>query len=79
MLSLSMINKQYEEVLLLKTTHAIKFLKLSHLLTYMRKKYFVPPIENEKWETENRKVIALYRKIIISRNSYKSQKLMAYS
>lgn len=45
----------------------IKATKLANLMTDMERLYSIPMLKNEEWERENRKVIALYRKISRSR------------
>lgn len=42
--------------------------KYADLMTEMEQEYKIPMLRNEAWEQENRKVIALYRKISMSRN-----------
>lgn len=57
--------KRYEAIMFDSDTNKDK--KLSDLMTEMEKEYQIPMIRKAEWEKENRKVIALYRKISMSR------------
>lgn len=41
--------------------------KLAALMTDMERQYKIPSLRNEAWEKVNKRVIALYRKISLSR------------
>jgi hypothetical protein len=64
---LSDINKRYEEIMLSNDSQQVKTTKLSNLMTEMEGVFSIPMLRNDEWESENRKVIALYRKISKSR------------
>jgi hypothetical protein len=66
-MTLSDINKRYEEIMFSNDTQQVKTTKLSSLMTEMEGLFSIPMLRNDKWERENRKVIALYRKISKSR------------
>lgn len=66
-MKLSDINKKYELIMESNNSPDIKATKLAGLMTDMERFYSIPMLKNEEWERENRKVIALYRKISRSR------------
>lgn len=41
---------------------------IAELMSEMEKAFRIPMIRNQEWEQENRKVIALYRKLSMSRS-----------
>lgn len=61
------INKRYEEIMFSNDSQQIKTTKLSRLMTEMEELFSIPMLRDDEWESENRKVIALYRKISKSR------------
>ncbi|PAM94518.1 hypothetical protein B4N84_12240 [Flavobacterium sp. IR1] len=67
-MSLTKLNKRYEELLKENLSEPIRTKKLSDLMTEMEGIYKIPMLRNEAWERDNRKVIALYRKISMSRD-----------
>lgn len=42
--------------------------RLASLMEEMERDYKIPSLRNEAWESQNQAVIALYRKISMSRN-----------
>lgn len=66
-MKLSEANKKYEVIMKANEPQHIKNRKLSRLMTDMEKAFTIPALRNKEWESENRKVIALYRKIARSR------------
>lgn len=66
-MTLSEINREYEMIMNSNEPQHIKTMKLSSLMTDMEGFFSIPMLKNEEWENENRKVIALYRKISRSR------------
>lgn len=65
--TLTDINKQYEDIMFSKDSQQVKTTKLSSLMTEMEGLFSIPMLRDDEWERENRKVIALYRKISKSR------------
>jgi hypothetical protein len=67
MKTVAQINKEYEEII-----HLVKEPMKSHLLAAlmdeMENEYKNPMIRSEAWEIRNKAVIALYRKISMSRD-----------
>jgi len=61
-------NNEYENILHSELTEDSKALKYSHLMTEMEQVYKIPIIKDKLWEKENKAVIAMYRKISMSRN-----------
>jgi len=68
MRTLSQINQAYEEIILGNTREPFRSRKLADLMDEMEREYKVPAKRNEAWENKNRAVIALYRKISMSRD-----------
>jgi len=68
MKSLKDFHTKYEAIHQSNLTDDQKGRKYADLMTEMEQVYKIPMIRNEAWEQENRKVIALYRKISMSRN-----------
>ncbi|HDR8412850.1 hypothetical protein M3568_18435 [Priestia flexa] len=67
MRTLSQINQEYEEIIHRVTKEPFKSRKLADLMDEMEWTYKVPILRNESWEGQNRSIIALYRKISLSR------------
>lgn len=65
--TLTEINAEYEDILHSSISDYSKSVKFARLMTEMEHDYHVPLLRNEAWEQENKKVIALYRKISMSR------------
>jgi hypothetical protein len=65
--TLSDINKRYEDIMFSNDSQQVKTTKLSNLMTEMEELFSIPMLRDDEWESENRKVIALYRKISKSR------------
>ena len=66
-MDLKEINNRYEEIIHSDRPEDIKTNQLSMLMTYMEGEFSIPMLRNPEWESNNRKVIALYRKISMSR------------
>lgn len=60
-------HKRYEQILETIPAGEGQDIALSELLTELERVYKIPYTRNEAWEAENRKTIALYRKISMSR------------
>lgn len=66
MKTLPQINVAYEEIMQLsepKKSHL-----LADLMSEMERDYKIPMVRSEAWEKENRVIIAMYRKLSISRD-----------
>ncbi|MBG9728002.1 hypothetical protein ABD87_00150 [Lysinibacillus sphaericus] len=66
-MELKKINQEYENIIHSGLASYVKDKKLSELMTVMEKKYSIPLLKNQEWENQNRKIIAMYRKISESR------------
>lgn len=66
-MDLKTINQDYEKILQSKTSNYDKAVQFGRLMSIMEKEFSVPLLKNQEWENQNRKVIALYRKISRSR------------
>ena len=68
-MNLKRYNDRYEEIL-----HAAEISTenreqlLAQLMTDLEKEYAIPMIRNTEWESNNKSLIALYRKISLSRS-----------
>jgi hypothetical protein len=62
-------NERYEEILHSSDLNSKeKTMELADLMTDMEYEFKIPMLRNEEWEKDNKKVIALYRKISMSRD-----------
>lgn len=61
------INEQYEQIMRSPASKA-RDLALSRLMDRMKEEYRIPLLQDEEWEARNHAVIAMYRKIAMSRN-----------
>ncbi len=61
-------HKQYEKIMQSGLSDFQKDRELSDLMSYMERNFSIPSLQNEEWEKKNRKVIALYRKVSLSRS-----------
>lgn len=68
MRTLKELNKEYEDIIHSELSDQKKGIQLAELMTEMERDYKVPALRNIDWENKNRSVIALYRKISMSRN-----------
>ena len=66
-MKLSQFNKRYEEIIHADLPNGEKNRRLAALMTEMEREFKIPVLRNEAWEKENKAVIALYRKISMSR------------
>ncbi|MEC1387351.1 hypothetical protein [Aerococcus viridans] len=66
-MSLTEINRRYEEIMQADVSDYYKTVKLAELMTEMEAEYRIPMLKKPEWEEKNRKVISLYRKISRSR------------
>lgn len=67
-MTLAEYNQRYETILQGDFSTDQKDLMFSSLMTEMEKAFNIPMIRKPEWEEENRAVIAMYRKISMSRN-----------
>ena len=67
MRSLKEINADYEKVLRSNLSSREKTKKYVELMNELERTYKIPALKDEAYERENKKVIALYRKISMSR------------
>lgn len=65
--TLQIINEKYERILHSEMSNRQKSREYAKLMTEMEKEFNIPVLKNEEWERENKAVVALYRKISISR------------
>jgi hypothetical protein len=68
MRTLSQINKDYEEIIHGTIKEPSRSRKLANLMDEMERDYKVPAARNEAWESQNKTIIALFRKISMSRS-----------
>lgn len=66
-MTLTQYNKRYEEIIHSELSHHAKGVKLGELMTELEQVFNIPMLRDEQWEKENKAVIALYRKISLSR------------
>jgi len=67
-MSVAKFNQLYEEIIHSKINSSRKDWKLAELMTEMERVFKIPISRKVAWENENRAVIALYRKISLSRS-----------
>ena len=60
-------NEIYESILHSDLTNKEKNRQFARLMTDMEREFNIPIIRNLEWEKKNRAVVALYRKISMSR------------
>lgn len=68
MSSLGEINELYEQIMRSPEGEA-RDRALSRLMTNMELDYHIPSLQNLEWESQNKAVIAMYRKISMSRTT----------
>ena len=66
-MTLAQFNKRYGEIIHADLPNGEKNRRLAALMTEMEREFKIPVLRNEAWEKENKAVIALYRKISMSR------------
>lgn len=68
-MNLSAINQAYEQILHDQSLTAYeKDLRFAELMTTMEREFGVPALQSNEYERNNKAVIALYRKISLSRS-----------
>lgn len=67
MRSLVEINQTYEEIINKEIKEPYRSRKLADLMDELERSYKVPAVKNEAWESQNKTIITLYRKISLSR------------
>lgn len=66
-MTLAQFNKRYEEIIHADLPIGEKDRRLAALMTEMEREFNIPVLRNGAWEKGNKTVIALYRKISMSR------------
>lgn len=66
-MNLKEFNDEYENIMNADITESERFKKLADLMAKMERHYNIP-LRNEQWEKKHRKVMALYRKMSMSRD-----------
>ena len=66
--TLQIINEKYESILHSDLTNKEKSRQFARLMTDMEREFNIPVLRDSKWEKENKAVVALYRKISMSRS-----------
>lgn len=66
MTNLTWFNSEYEKILHSNLSDDEKDIEYRNLMTKMKLFYKFPVLKDEKWEKENKTVMALYRKIFMS-------------
>jgi hypothetical protein len=66
-MSIAQIGQKYEKIMQSKLSDRQRNMKLAELMTQMESEFSIPRLSNPEWEKNNKKVIALYRKISMSR------------
>jgi len=64
---LAKIQREYDFIVHSDLDQYEKDKRLAELMTTMEKEFCIPLLRDEKWESENRAVITLYRKLSLSR------------
>jgi len=65
--TLGEIHSRYESLMSRGLSSADRDMELANLMTLMEREFRIPAMHNEQWESQNRKVIALYRILSQSR------------
>lgn len=60
-------NQIYESILHSDVSEKEKARKFARLMTDMEKEFKIPVLRNIEWEKQNKAVVALYRKVSMSR------------
>ncbi|MFL0365620.1 hypothetical protein ACH0BF_21660 [Pseudobacillus sp. 179-B 2D1 NHS] len=66
-MTLAEYNQRYETIIQGSFSDEQKDEMLASLMTEMEQEFHIPMLRNETWEAENADVIALYRKVSMSR------------
>lgn len=66
-MTLAEYNQRYETLVHSNLSSQEKDIKLAALMTELESAFHIPMQRTPEWEEKNRKVIALYRKISLSR------------
>ena len=67
-MNLTELNEEYEQIMR-SPAGAARDRALSQLMDRMEQEYHVPALHNPEWESKNKAVIAMYRKISMSRTT----------
>lgn len=63
------IQQEYERIMESKTSDYEKDKQLAKLMTQMEREFQIPGFQDKVWEERNRPVIAMYRKLSMSRRT----------
>ncbi|MDT3418190.1 hypothetical protein QO009_004115 [Brevibacillus aydinogluensis] len=66
---LAEIQKEYENIMGSEMSNYEKDKKLASLMTEMEREFRIPMIQDKEWEEKNKAVIAMYRKLSMSRQT----------
>lgn len=66
--TLHYLNEIYESILHSDLTDKEKNRQFARLMSDMEREFNIPILRNDQWEKQNKAVVALYRKISMSRN-----------
>ncbi|KAB7704246.1 hypothetical protein F9802_18335 [Bacillus aerolatus] len=66
-MTLAEYNQRYETILHGNFSNGDKAKMLASLMTELEQEFEIPTLRNEAWEAENKAVIALYKKVSMSR------------
>lgn len=64
---LSQIQKRYEDIMSGNMSRDERNRRLAALMTEMEAEYNIPLVRDEEWERRHKAIIALYRKISLTR------------
>lgn len=67
-MTLGELNKEYEQIMRSPAGSA-RDRALSQLMDRMEQEYHIPALQHPEWESKNKAVIAMYRKISMSRTT----------
>ena len=68
-MQLSEINAQYEHIMQSDMTDTERDKALAALMDFMEWEYKIPALVSSEWEEKHRTIIALYRKLSMSRTT----------
>ncbi len=66
-MTLADVNREYESIMRADISPYDRSYRLAKLMTLMEREFRIPALQDAAWEAQNRAVIAMYRKISMSR------------
>ncbi|WNC17923.1 hypothetical protein RGB73_30170 (plasmid) [Brevibacillus brevis] len=69
MSKLAEIQQEYENIMASDISDFQKDRHLSELMTQMEREFQIPALQDKEWEEKNKPVIAMYRKLSMSRKT----------